>query len=431
LVFNTYQEVQNYLYSSLPMYQRMGAAALKPNLDNTIALCNALGNPQTQFKSIHIGGTNGKGSSSHAVAAVLQSAGYKTGLYTSPHLKHFSERIRVNGEPISENDIFSFVTSHFQLFEGIKPSFFEATVAMAFWHFQQKEVEVAVIEVGLGGRLDSTNIITPDLCLITNISWDHADLLGPTLQHIAREKAGIIKSKKPIIVSEYQDEVAEIFENKAKEMEAPLAFASKKWSLENIGKVENGIQVICNSESKNFELTYSLTGYYQLKNIPGILETIATLNTLGYTVSDDSIQKGLSNISQLTGLKGRWQVINQKPLAIADTAHNEAGVAEIVKQILSLQFKNLHIVLGMVNDKDHDKILKLLPTNAQYYFTQPQIDRKLPADQLQQKALRFELFGDVFENPNLALRHAMAVADTDDFIFIGGSTFVVADLENL
>jgi len=413
------------------MYQRMGAAALKPNLDNTIALCNALGNPQTQFKSIHIGGTNGKGSSSHAVAAVLQSAGYKTGLYTSPHLKHFSERIRVNGEPISENDIFSFVTSHFQLFEGIKPSFFEATVAMAFWHFQQKEVEVAVIEVGLGGRLDSTNIITPDLCLITNISWDHADLLGPTLQHIAREKAGIIKSKKPIIVSEYQDEVAEIFENKAKEMEAPLAFASKKWSLENIGKVENGIQVICNSESKNFELTYSLTGYYQLKNIPGILETIATLNTLGYTVSDDSIQKGLSNISQLTGLKGRWQVINQKPLAIADTAHNEAGVAEIVKQILSLQFKNLHIVLGMVNDKDHDKILKLLPTNAQYYFTQPQIDRKLPADQLQQKALRFELFGDVFENPNLALRHAMAVADTDDFIFIGGSTFVVADLENL
>ena len=431
MVFNTYQEVQNYLYSSLPMYQRMGAAALKPNLDNTIALCNALGNPQTQFKSIHIGGTNGKGSSSHAVAAVLQSAGYKTGLYTSPHLKHFSERIRVNGEPISENDIFSFVTSHFQLFEGIKPSFFEATVAMAFWHFQQKEVEVAVIEVGLGGRLDSTNIITPDLCLITNISWDHADLLGPTLQHIAREKAGIIKSKKPIIVSEYQDEVAEIFENKAKEMEAPLAFASKKWSLENIGKVENGIQVICNSESKNFELTYSLTGYYQLKNIPGILETIATLNTLGYTVSDDSIQKGLSNISQLTGLKGRWQVINQKPLAIADTAHNEAGVAEIVKQILSLQFKNLHIVLGMVNDKDHDKILKLLPTNAQYYFTQPQIDRKLPADQLQQKALRFELFGDVFENPNLALRHAMAVADTDDFIFIGGSTFVVADLENL
>ncbi len=431
LVFNTYQEVEKYLYRALPMYQRVGAAALKPNLDNTILLCKALGNPQTQFKTIHVGGTNGKGSSSHALASILQSAGYKTGLYTSPHLKHFSERVKVNGLAIEEVQITNFVNTHFELIEEVKPSFFEVTVALAVWHFNLQAVDVAVIEVGLGGRLDSTNVIEPDLCLITNISWDHAELLGPTLQHIAIEKAGIIKENKPIVISEYQDDVAEVFLNKAKELHAPFEFASKKWTLKDLG-IHNGFRKIeAKNINRHLKLNCSLTGLYQLRNLAGVLESVEKLNAIGYTISDYHIAQGLAHIQELTGLKGRWQTIGHHPFTVADTAHNEAGVAEVMHQISTIPYANLHIIWGMVNDKDHAKILKLLPLNARYYFTQPQIDRKLPVIQLKEKAEVFGLAGEIFENVNLALAAAARHAKPEDFIYVGGSTFVVADLSNL
>jgi len=431
LEFQSFEEVQTYFLNALPMYQRVGSAALKPNLDNTIKLCEALGNPQKHFKTIHIAGTNGKGSSSHSIAAVLQTAGYKTGLYTSPHLKHFSERIRINGIEIPEKEVLNFANMTYPYLENLKPSFFEMTVALAFWYFHLQKVEVAVIEVGLGGRLDSTNIIKPILSLITNISWDHVDLLGPTLQHIAAEKAGIIKEKIPVIISEFQQDIIDVFEAKAKELQAPIVVASKIWQINDQGIKDGKREMLIRNQDNEFKLNYSLTGLYQLKNLYGILESLFCLKELGFYVSVDHVQQGLSKVQSLTGLKGRWQTINTLPLTIADTGHNEAGVKEMMTQVSSIKANQLHIIWGMVTDKDHTKILNLLPKSAIFYFTRPLIERGLSAQVLQEKAFLCGLTGEVFCNVNEALKAANSLASENDLILIGGSTFVVSDLDNL
>lgn len=430
-MFQDFAQVQQYLFEALPMYQRIGDAALKPNLNNTLKLCEALGNPQTKFKSIHIAGTNGKGSSSHALAAVLQAANYRVGLYTSPHLKHFSERIRINGQPIEEQEVVAFVNKHFELLESIKPSFFEMTVALAFWYFEINQVDVAVIEVGLGGRLDSTNVIVPEVCLITNISYDHMNLLGPTLPHIASEKAGIIKPKVPVVISERQEEVMHVFKEKANSAEAQITFASDHWKIEDLGIFDNNREIIVRNGVEEIRISLSLPGAYQLKNLPGILQTLAILSQKGRETDHLDWIKGLGNVQALTGLKGRWQILNKNPYIVADTAHNEGGVAETMAQFCQLPYNVKHIIWGMVNDKDHSKVLALLPKDAHYYFTRPSVERGLPKETLQRLAQEFGLKGHVYPHVNLALQAAINVANADDAIYIGGSTFVVADLNSL
>ncbi len=429
----SYQQVLDYLYQSLPMFQRVGAVAYKPDLSNTVALCNALGNPENKFKSIHVAGTNGKGSSSHMIAAILQSAGYRTGLYTSPHLKDFTERIRINGVPVSQKFVIDFVNRVKPTLEMIKPSFFETTVAMAFEYFVEQQVDVAVIEVGLGGRLDSTNVITPLVSLITNISWDHMDLLGDTLPKIAAEKAGIIKPKVPTIVSERQLEVDLVFEEKAKSIGSSLTFASDKFVVKPLGDGE--FEVSSDSEKSVYEL--DLKGDYQQKNLAGVLAVVNELKKLEvdhqkyFVISDENIAKGLMHVTELTGLKGRWQKLGTWPLIICDTGHNEAGIREILKQIQKQKFGRLHIVLGMVKDKDIQKILKLLPVEAHYYFCQAKIPRAMAAEELKALASQFSLQGEVISDVNEAILKAKQNASTSDMIFIGGSTFVVAEINEL
>jgi len=425
--FMNYAETLTFLYQNLPMFQRVGASAFKKDLTNTIALCEVLGNPQHRFKSIHIAGTNGKGSSSHMLAAVLQSAGYKTGLYTSPHLKEFTERIRINGEEVSEDFVVDFVARIRPSLDKIHPSFFEITVAMAFDYFAMHHVDVAVIEVGLGGRLDSTNVITPLLSLITNISWDHMDLLGDTLEKIAFEKAGIIKPNIPVVISERQVEVESVFINKAKAGNSPITFASDHFHVirESTGtySIQNG--------TNHYVLELDLKGGYQSKNLAGVLASIEELRKLGFGISDQNIEKGLKEVMRLTGLRGRWQKIGDKPLIICDTGHNEGGIREIVEQINETPYHHLHIVMGMVKDKDISKILRLLPVNATYYFCAASIPRAMPAEELKEKAEAFGLKGNSYANVNDAIRAAKSNSATDDFIFVGGSTFVVAEVDDL
>ncbi|RYE16705.1 MAG: bifunctional folylpolyglutamate synthase/dihydrofolate synthase [Sphingobacteriales bacterium] len=441
-----YQETLEYLYTQLPMFTRIGSAALKNNLDNTIALCTVLGNPQHQFKSVHIAGTNGKGSSSHMLAAILQTAGYKTGLFTSPHLKDFRERIRLNGQMIPEQSVIDFVAMHREAFKIIQPSFFEMNVALAFDVFAKQKVDIAVIEVGLGGRLDSTNIISPLLSLITNIGWDHTDLLGNTLPLIAGEKAGIIKPNTPVIISEKQDEVAEVFTQKAKELNAPLVFAGDVWEVEPMinsssfidnGRDDHELSTM-NHELKltanhipthtDLSLTSDLTGTYQLKNIQGVLATVSELRQQGYTITDQHIQTALQQVKVLTGLHGRWEVLSNSPLTICDTGHNPDGIAEVLKNIASVKYRNLHVVIGMVNDKDITKVMALLPAVATYYFCKPNIPRGLEAESLKLKAESFGLQGEVYSSVQEALTAAQASAHDDDLVFVGGSTFVVAEV---
>jgi len=424
---DSYQQTLNYLYETLPMFQRIGAAAYKDNLDNTIALCKTLGNPERKFKSIHIAGTNGKGSSSHMLAAILQTAGYKTGLYTSPHLKEFTERIKINGEDASHSFIIDFVHRMKPVLEEIKPSFFETTVAMAFEYFAQQKVDVAVIEVGLGGRLDSTNVITPEVSLITNISWDHANLLGDTLQKIAAEKAGIIKPNIPVVISERQPELESVFTEKAAKENSPIIFASDDYRLFTMG---NGQFAFSHYEE---EIAYQLQlkGDYQQMNLAGVLATVEALKKKGFKISQESISEGLRNTITLTQLKGRWQKLGDRPLVVCDTGHNEAGIKEVLKQINKEKFKDLHIVWGMVNDKDPGRVLALLPKNAHYYFCQAKIPRAMNAGELREKAKAFGLLGEVIEDINQAIDHARKNCSPDDMIFIGGSTFVVAEIDNL
>jgi dihydrofolate synthase / folylpolyglutamate synthase len=431
-MFTQYEDVLEYLYTSLPMFQRIGAVAYKSDLTNTIALCESLDNPQRKFKSIHIAGTNGKGSTSHMLASVLQSAGYKTGLYTSPHLKSFTERIRVNGKEVTQSFVVDFVNRIQTSIDSIQPSFFEITVAMAFDYFVREQVDIAVIEVGLGGRLDSTNVITPELSLITNIGWDHTDLLGNTLEKIAAEKAGIIKKNVPVVISERQSTVEKVFINKAKQENAPLYFASDTYSVNLAEEKRNLLFDVFKDNVPVVErLDLPLQGEYQRKNLPGVLKAVSILQESGWKISDQHIVEGLLKVVSQTGLKGRWQKLSASPLIICDTGHNIDGIENVVHQLKHLVYEKLFVIIGMVKDKDISGVLQLLPKDANYYFCQANIPRALDAVALAEQAGKFGLNGVVIPNVNDAIAQAKLTATTDDVIFIGGSTFIVAEIEGL
>ncbi len=425
----TYQQTVDYLFSQLPMYQRVGAAAYKADLNNTIAICKALGNPEKKLKCVHVAGTNGKGSSSHMLAAVLQKAGYKTGLYTSPHLTDFRERIKVNGKMIPKAEVVSFVEKHQTTFENIKPSFFEWTVGLAFEYFAQQEVDVAVIEVGLGGRLDSTNVITPVVSLITNIGYDHTNLLGDTLQQIGTEKAGIIKQRIPVVISQTQLELISVFSNRAKELKAPLEFADKNYKIIT-SLVQNSflhVEVLDKKQNRTLKFDLDLLGKYQTKNLLGVLNTLEILKNSGFIIEDEVVYNALNQVQQITGLKGRWQILQNKPIIIADTGHNEDGIKEVLENLKLQSYKKLHFILGFVNDKDITKLLKLLPKDAAYYFCKANIPRALPETELAALAQKQKLKGETFKTVADALKSAKKNAKTGELIFIGGSTFTVAD----
>lgn len=425
----TYQQTIDYLFSRLPMFQRVGAAAYKANLDNTISICKALGNPEKKIKCVHVAGTNGKGSSSHMLAAILQQAGYKTGLYTSPHLIDFRERIKINGKQIPKTDVVKFVENYKTIFEDIEPSFFEWTVGLAFHYFAEQEVDVAIIEVGLGGRLDSTNVIKPQCCLITNIGFDHVNLLGNTLPLIAAEKAGIIKEKIPVVISQTQLEVLSVFNTKAQNLKAPITFADKQYKV--LSHVfQDGllcIELLEKTTNKAQLYKLDLKGTYQIKNLQGVLTCINSLKQKGFLIEDENVLYALQHVKKLTGLMGRWQILSEKPLIITDTGHNEDGITEVVKNIERYSYKKLHMIIGVVNDKDVTSILKLLPKNATYYFCKANIPRGLPEKELFDLAKQHDLKGKKFASVALALSEAKKVAKADDLIFIGGSTFTVAD----
>ncbi|RKD18002.1 dihydrofolate synthase [Pelobium manganitolerans] len=424
----TYPQTLDYLYTKLPMFTRVGASAFKKDLHNTIKFCQHLGHPEKKFKSIHIAGTNGKGSTSHMLAAVLQKAGYKTGLYTSPHLKDFRERIKINGEMIGEQQVVEFVERNRELIENLEPSFFETTVAMAFQHFATEQVDVAVIEVGLGGRLDSTNVIHPELSIITNIGFDHMSMLGNTLEEIAGEKAGIIKNKVPVVVGEYQAEIANVFENIAAEKACDLSFASEMWAVLHNHVTDAKRHLELQGGTQQLSLYLDLTGTYQIKNVKTVLTAVNQLRQLGFNISDDHLLAALSEVKTLTGLMGRWQTLQQQPLVICDTGHNEDGIKEVLQNIKLTPYQTLRMVIGMVKDKDISKILSLLPKNAVYYFCTPNLERAKPADELQREASEFGLVGEVFASVQNALYRAKTEAELKDLIFVGGSTFVVAEV---
>lgn len=425
-----YQQTIDYLFSRLPMFSRIGPPAFKHDLVNTIQLCNELGNPHQKFKSIHIAGTNGKGSVSHMLAAILQTAGYKTGLYTSPHLKDFRERIRINGKMISEETIVDF-TKHIQpLIEKIEPSFFEISVAMAFDYFAKQEVEIAVIEVGLGGRLDSTNIITPELSVITNIGMDHMNMLGDTLQKIAFEKAGIIKPGIPVIIGEANPETLPVFESVAKGKNSFISVASEKrnivdWKWENYNLLLE-VEEKHHTDHKHYLL--DLPGIYQAKNLLTVLEACSMLKQNGWSINDPDISKGLQNTKKLTGLHGRWEIVHTSPLVILDVAHNMDGMTQLIRQVEVTEYRQLHIVLGMVKDKEVDKILSILPKHAAYYFTQAHIPRALSEDELAVKASLAHLEGETWSDVNDALKKALQVADRNDLIIVCGSVFLIGEI---
>lgn len=425
-----YSETLQYLFSQLPMFQRIGAAAYKANLDNTLALDAYLGHPHKKFKTIHIAGTNGKGSVSHILASILQEAGYKTGLYTSPHLKDFRERIKINGKEIPEEKVVEFVEKHKNFFEPVQPSFFELTVAMAFNYFADEQVDVAVIETGMGGRLDSTNIISPELSVITNISIDHSQFLGESLEKIASEKAGIIKPAIPAVIGESQKSTDAVFIQKAKEQNSPLFFADINYQAE-ISATENQrlvLQVMYNHQLLYRDLKLDLTGHYQVKNTTTVMQALEIMRKKGFTISDEHVYKGFESAASNTGLRGRWQIIGYQPLTICDTGHNEAGIRSVLEQIKSLRFNKLHMVFGVVEDKKIDAILEMLPLKATYYFCRAAIPRALDEKILQQKANLFGLEGNCFPSVEQALQAARQNADDEDFIFVGGSTFVVAEV---
>ena len=423
----SYQEAIKFLYDNLPMFQRVGAVAFKKDLTNTLKLCKVLGEPHLKFKSVHVAGTNGKGSTCHMLASVLQAAGYKTGLYTSPHLKQFTERIRINGQEVSQSFVVDFVNRIRPFIEEIRPSFFEITVAMAFDYFARERVDVAVVEVGLGGRLDSTNVITPLVSVITNISWDHKDLLGNTLPEIAFEKAGIIKKDVPVVISERQDEVEHVFREKAREQGSGILYASNVYS---VSMHRSNMQVLKNNAPFLTDIRFPLDGAYQKQNVPGVMQTIELLRRY-FNIADSHIKAGLEKVISSTGLKGRWQKIHSNPTVVCDTAHNFSGVQEVMRQISMQDFSELFIVWGMVKDKDIDGIFGLLPKHARYYFCQAAIPRAMDAGKLQEEATKYGLRGQVVRDVNEAKNKAIADADPDDFIFIGGSTFVVAEIDEI
>jgi dihydrofolate synthase/folylpolyglutamate synthase len=403
-----YQETVNWMFNQLPIYQLQGASAYKKDLTNTILLADYLGNPERDILCIHVAGTNGKGSTSHLLASILQEAGYKVGLYTSPHLKDFRERIKINGAEISESFVCDFIQKHKNFFEINELSFFEMTVGLAFDYFKTEKTDIAIIEVGMGGRLDSTNIISPLLSVITNIGLDHTQFLGTTLESIAGEKAGIIKSNIPVVIGEYTIETKPVFLAKAKENNSEILFASD-----------------------NFKETFpsALKGDYQTHNKRTVLQTIQVLNTQNkFKISDENCKKGFLNVVKNTGLNGRWQQLNESPKVICDTAHNKNGLEIVLNQVVNEKFDTLHFVLGVVNDKDLEEILPLFPKKANYYFCKPNIPRGLDATILQEKAAEFQLKGEVFNSVSNAYQVALEKASKNDFIYIGGSTFVVAEV---
>ena len=432
-----YQETLDYLYTQLPMFHRIGSDAYKPNLDNTWSLARLLDNPQDKFKAIHVAGTNGKGSTSHMLASILQCAGYKTGLFTSPHLKDFRERIRINGTMIPELEVYNFVKRHKEQFDEIQPSFFEWTVGLCFDYFAKEQIDIAVVETGLGGRLDSTNIINPLLSVITNIGYDHTAILGNTLPKIAAEKAGIIKQHTPVVIGETHAETKEVFEQKAQEMQVSICFADQLLSAHLVD---------CHSERREesqmlhfniinalgttvFEnLALDLIAIYQQKNILTVLQSITELRKQGLIISDEAIRDGLQHVQQNTGLMGRWQTIARNPLSIADTGHNEDGIKQVLQQLKRTPYGHLHWVFGAVNDKDLSGVLALLPKTASYYFCKADIPRALDVEILVKEASTFSLRGNVYPSVMAAYQAARHEAKADDLVLVGGSTFVVAEV---
>jgi dihydrofolate synthase/folylpolyglutamate synthase len=435
----SYQETIDYLYTRLPMFSRIGAAAIKPNLDNTIALCDFLGHPEKKFKTIHIAGTNGKGSTSHMLASIFQEAGYKTGLYTSPHLYDFRERIKVNGQMCSKDFVIDFTNRIKPFVEKIEPSFFEITVGMAFDHFAKEQVDIAIIETGLGGRLDSTNVIEPEISIITNIGFDHMALLGNTLEAIASEKAGIIKKETPVVIGEAASNSKKVFVDKSTKENASIYFAEdfidfksfqNNWQTALFEFTQPLIHLLdAPLFPKNFTIECDLPGKYQAKNLKGVLVAAQLLSTMGWKLTANKVMKALLNIKKNTGLMGRWECIQASPRVILDVAHNEHGIIALLEQLASLHYTNLHIVTGMVKDKDIQAVLKLLPTTAHYYFTQSHIPRALPVDELAAQAGAMGLNGNRFEDVNIALKDAIKNANHNDLILVIGSVFLVAEVD--
>ncbi|MGA2823596.1 MAG: folylpolyglutamate synthase/dihydrofolate synthase family protein [Bacteroidales bacterium] len=429
----TYKETLDYLNLHLPMYHRIGAAAYKADLNNTLTICNLLGNPQHAFRSVHIAGTNGKGSTSHMLASILQEKGLKTGLYTSPHLTDFRERIRINGIKIPEEKVISFVEKYKPEFEKIQPSFFEMIVGLAFDHFREEKVDIAIIEVGLGGRLDSTNIITPLLSVITNISFDHKQFLGDTLEKIAKEKAGIIKPGIPVVIGESQEDIRHVFIEKAREEQSEIVFADAEFTAGKSSTWEAGtgkmlLDIFRNSTIYLSNLESPLGGNYQKKNIVTVCAACEVLASRVGHVSADDIRRGILKVIKNTGFAGRWQILSRVPLTICDTGHNEAGLGEVLDQISKTPHKNLHFVFGLVNDKEIDNILQMLPKDATYYFCKADIPRGLDSNELRIKADGYGLTGESFGSVKKALKAARQCAGVNDLVFIGGSTFIVAEV---
>ena len=403
----TYQDTLNWMFSQLPMYQRQGKTAFKKDLSNTLKLAEHLNNPENKFKSVHVAGTNGKGSTSHILASVLQEAGYKVGLYTSPHLKDFRERIKINGQEVSKHFVIGFIKRNKDFFEANKLSFFEMTVGMAFDYFAKQNIDIAVVEVGLGGRLDSTNIVTPEVSIITNIGLDHTQFLGDTLEAIAFEKGGIIKPNIPVVIGETQKETAPVFKSLAKSCDSEILFADQL-----VSEV----------------YTSDLIGSYQSKNIKTVVQTVKQLQGKGFKISKKNIKQGLLKVVKNTGLLGRWQILKERPKVVCDTGHNREGLIYVMQQLSNETFESLHIVFGVVNDKDLRYILDLLPKKATYYFCKPNIPRGLDAEELQQTFSSYKLKGRAYKSVNEAYNSALNNARKDDFIYVGGSTFVVAEI---
>lgn len=421
-----YQETLNYLYSSTPVFEHVGAVAYKEGLQNTLALDKHFNHPHTNFKTIHIAGTNGKGSCSHSLASILQEAGYKVGLYTSPHLVDFRERIRVNGQCISKERVIKFVKDERKFFEPLHPSFFELTTALAFKYFDEQKVDIAIIEVGLGGRLDCTNIISPILSIITNISFDHTQFLGDTLAKIAGEKAGIIKKGVPVIIGEANEETRPVFQSKANEVNSDIVFAEDNAIVTSSSPIVDGGRRY--NLSNNSTLVGELSGDYQERNMNTILCACNILKQMNIIKNDDIIAKGLTNICKNTGLLGRWQTIQNNPTVVCDTGHNVGGWNYLAPQIKRQQCNQLRIVFGMVDDKDINSVMFLLPKNAIYYWTQAETKRAIKAERVAEIAIKHDLRGEIFDNVEVAYTKALQDSNKDDFVFVGGSSYIVADL---
>jgi dihydrofolate synthase/folylpolyglutamate synthase len=426
-----YAETIQWLYAQLPMFSKTGAAAYKGDLNNIRQLCAALGHPERRFPTVHIAGTNGKGSVSHMLASILQAAGYKTGLYTSPHLRDFRERIRINGHWVSEDFVIRFTERCIPLVEAIQPSFFELTVAMAFEWFAENEVDLAVIETGLGGRLDSTNVIVPELSVITNIGWDHMQILGDTLPKIAAEKAGIIKPGVPVVIGETHPETREVFLQKTAETGSSIVFADQVrqpqgWSWKD-GLLK--VSVCAGNNSREDDYMLDLPGLYQVKNLLTVLASTDQLRLRGWVISDQALADGLHHAKSRTGLGGRWEILHRHPLIVADVAHNPDGIREVLKQLEATAYGKLHMVLGMVRDKDVQAVLALLPKDATYYFTRASVPRAMPEDKLREAGATHDLKGNEYLLPNDALQAAVDKAEASDLILVCGSIFLVGEVD--